>query len=111
MTRQQKVYFDAIERYIKKNGCSPAYTEIAKMLGIRSLASVAKMVDRLVRDGYLVKGLGGGRNLSIVPGKLHGFNICDRNHAEIYFRETVCPLCTEIQKNTPPREVTHESTT
>jgi LexA DNA binding domain-containing protein len=105
MTPQQKIYFDAIKQYIARNSCSPAYTEIGKMVGVRSLATVSRMVDRLVRDGYLVKGLGGGRNLSVVPGKLHGFNVCDRNHEEIYFKATVCPLCTEIQKNTPPREV------
>ncbi len=109
MTLQQRIYFDAIEKYIKKNGCSPSYTEIGKMVGVRSMASVAKMIDRLVRDGYLVKGLGAQRNLAVVPGKIHGFNICDRGHEEIYFKATVCPLCTEIQKHTPAREI-HKTT-
>jgi SOS-response transcriptional repressor LexA len=105
MTPQQKVYFDALERYIKQNGCSPSYEEIGKMVGVTSLGTIAKMVDRLVRDGYIVKGTGSSRNLAIVPAKLHGFNICDRNHEQIWFLSTVCPLCTEIQKNTPPRMV------
>lgn len=111
VTKQQKIYFDAIERYIKKNGCSPSYQEIGKMVGIRSLSSVSKMVDRLVRAGYLVKGrYSTARNLAIVPGKLHGFNVCERNHPLIYFLEEVCPLCSEIQKHTPPREI-HKGTT
>jgi SOS-response transcriptional repressor LexA len=106
MTLQQKIYYDAIKSYIYKNGCSPAYQEIARMVGVRSLASVAHMVDRLVRDGYLVKTAhSSARSLAVVPGKLHGFNICERNHPVIYFMEGVCPLCTEIQKHTPPREV------
>jgi len=105
LTPQGKIYFDAIKAYIQKNGCSPSYEEIGKMVGVTSLSTVSHMVNRLVRDGYIVKGLGGGRNLAIVPAKLHGFNVCDRNHELIYFKATVCPLCTEIQKNTTPRTV------
>lgn len=106
MSPQQKVYYDAIKRYIAKNGCSPTYKEIAQMVGVTSLASVMNMLDRLIRDGYLVRSQGAAyRNIAIVPGKLHGFNVCERNHEEIYFRGTVCPLCTEIQKHTRPRTV------
>lgn len=105
MTRQQKIYYDAIKAFIQKNGFSPSYDELAKIVGVASLASVHAMVGRLIREGYLVKGRSGSRNLAVVTGKLYGFNSCTRNHVLIFFQEAVCPLCDEIQKRLPPREV------
>jgi len=105
MTPAQKVYFTAIKKYIEKNNCSPSYEEIGQMVGVSSMASIARIVKRLIAEGVLVRGPGAGRNLIVVPGKLYGFNFCERSHTLIYFMEAMCPLCTEIQKNTPPREV------
>jgi len=110
LTPQQKIYFDAIKKYIAKNGCSPSYADIGTMVGVTSLATVSKMVDRLIHYGYLTKGLKGARrSINIVPAKLHGYNMCDRGHEEIYFKAGVCPLCVEIQKRVPPREVSYET--
>jgi SOS-response transcriptional repressor LexA len=107
MTRQQKIYFDAIKQYIQKNHCSPSYEEIGRMVGVRSQASVYKVVKRLVRAGDLVQQTGIARSLALVPNKLHGFNSCNRGHVPIWFSESeeVCPLCAERQKYAPPREV------
>jgi SOS-response transcriptional repressor LexA len=105
MSPQQKIYYEAIKRFIEQNKRSPSYSEIGKMVGVTSMASVHRMVHRLIRNGYLVHGQGSHHNLWVVPDKLSGFNYCDRQHARIYFTEDVCPLCTEIQKHAPPRHV------
>lgn len=106
MTKQQKIYYDAIKGYIHAHGCSPTLQEVAELVGVRSLASVHRVVHCLVDDGYLVKDPNHTiRNLHVVPDKLDGFNYCDRAHEGIYFQSTVCPLCKEIQRRVQPREV------
>lgn len=106
MTAQQKIYYDAIKRYIAHNKCSPTYAEIGKMVGVTSLCSVYKMVDRLVDQGYLIRDPNTKyRNLHVIPNKIDGFNYCDRAHVPIWFQPAVCPMCALLQKIHPPREV------
>jgi len=106
MTGRQRVYFDAIKDYIKANKCSPSYEDIGKLVGAKSVASVFKIVSKLVEQGYLVRDPHlGARNLHLIPDKLDGFNLCNRNHEPIYFQSSVCPMCTLLQQVNPPREI------
>jgi len=44
-----------IERFVEVNGYAPSFHEIARHLGLRSLATVHEHVANLVRKGYLRK--------------------------------------------------------
>lgn len=106
MTQQQKIYFDAIRAFIQAKGYSPSLAQVAKLVGVKSIASVHRMVHTLLEEGVLVRDISKQtHNLHVVPDKLDGFNRCDRGHVLIFFQESVCPLCTEIQRRVPARVV------
>lgn len=52
-TRRQKQVLDFILRYIDNNGCQPSYQSIARHLGVRSKAGIAKHVEALELQGLL----------------------------------------------------------
>jgi len=62
ITRKQKETYDYIVSYIKKNGYSPSYSEIAYHFRLSSLATVYDSVIQLVKKGFLrkVKGVRNG---------------------------------------------------
>ncbi len=56
-----------IQARIDQTGVAPSYPEMAEHLGVKSRSGVHAMVDRLVREGHLLKTGAGSRNLRL-PG-------------------------------------------
>jgi SOS-response transcriptional repressor LexA len=106
MTKRQHDYYVAIKAFIEKNGYSPHYQEIADLVGIKSLTSVAHACDRLAALGYVTfVGKGIGRRVKLLKKEYQDLTSCNRNHAQIWFSVTFCPLC-ELLMNTqqPPTQ-------
>ena len=56
LTRRQKQVMDLIARFVDEHGYSPSYDEIAKGLGLASLATVHKHISALEAKSYLRRG-------------------------------------------------------
>jgi repressor LexA len=67
LTRRQKQVMDLIARFVDENGYSPSYEEIAKGLGLASLATVHKHISALEAKSYLRRGFNQSRSLEIGP--------------------------------------------
>ena len=67
LTRRQKQVMDMIARFVDENGYSPSYDEIAKGLGLASLATVHKHISALEAKSYLKRGFNQSRSLEIGP--------------------------------------------
>ena len=67
MTETQLKCLEFVRERIQRDGVAPTYPQIADHLGIKSRSSISAMVQRLVRDGHLVKTRSGHRNLRL-PG-------------------------------------------
>jgi repressor LexA len=67
LTRRQKQVMDLIARFVDDNGYSPSYEEIAKGLGLASLATVHKHISALEAKSYLRRGFNQSRSLEIGP--------------------------------------------
>lgn len=55
MTEQQIKLLDFVRDRIEATGIAPSYAEMADHLGHKSKSATFYMVDRLVRDGALVR--------------------------------------------------------
>lgn len=64
MTPQQRRVLDYIEQYYADRRIAPSLKEIASHLGSTSRTRAHEAVAALVRDGYLVKTIGGRRNIA-----------------------------------------------
>lgn len=53
LTKRQKQILDFIKKYSKKNSYSPSLEEIAKHLGVSSVATVHEHLENLKKKGYL----------------------------------------------------------
>jgi SOS-response transcriptional repressor LexA len=96
MTATQKRYFEVIRSFIEKEGRSPQFSEIARMMGVTSLCTVHKIVHRLIEQGLIAPRLtktGKVADFQIVPQKMHSLNSCNRQHPAIWYMASVCPLC------------------
>src|SRR5215470_13877484 len=67
LTKRQKQVMDLIARFVDDNGYSPSYDEIAKGLGLASLATVHKHISALEAKSYLRRGFNQSRSLEIGP--------------------------------------------
>ena len=65
ITRRQKEFLDLLDGFLKKNGYSPSYEEIAAGLGLASLATVHKHITALSTKQYLRRGFNQSRSLEI----------------------------------------------
>lgn len=66
LTKKQIELLNFIEVFIEETGYSPTYREIARGMGYKSVATVAKHIDNLVLAGKLTKSDGGeARSISI----------------------------------------------
>jgi len=65
ITRRQKEFLDFLDGFLKKNGYSPSYEEIAAGLGLASLATVHKHITALSTKQYLRRGFNQSRSLEI----------------------------------------------
>ncbi|WIA55484.1 hypothetical protein N6H05_21015 [Sphingobium sp. WTD-1] len=71
MTPSQRCAYDFIRDRISSTGVCPALTEIAAAMGVKSKGNAFRVVDALVRDGYLRRGqAGSSRNLRLVGDDL-----------------------------------------
>ena len=52
-TQRQKEVFDYLVSFLERRGYIPTYTQIAKHLGVKSRATVAKHIQALVRLGLV----------------------------------------------------------
>ena len=67
LTRRQKQVMDLIDGFVRENGYSPSYEELAKNLGLASLATVHKHISALEKKSYLRRGFNQSRSLEVGP--------------------------------------------
>lgn len=66
MTRKQYELLEYVRRYIRQNGYSPAYYEMAKELGLASKSGVHRMIEGLVELRLVRRIKGAKRSISVV---------------------------------------------
>lgn len=72
MTPHQAKLLEFIRARIEQSGVSPSYVEMGEAMGLRSRATVFKIVNALVRDGHLRRpGKGRQRGLMLPGVSLH----------------------------------------
>ncbi len=67
ITRRQKEVIDFISSFVQRNGYSPSYEEIARGLGLKSLATVHKHVTNLQAKGLIARAHNRSRSLDVLP--------------------------------------------
>jgi repressor LexA len=65
LTRRQKELMDLLNTFIRRNGYSPSYEEIASGLGLASLATVHKHIQALEAKQYVRRNYNHSRSLEI----------------------------------------------
>ncbi|GMX58528.1 MAG: hypothetical protein MCSN_1820 [Candidatus Microsyncoccus archaeolyticus] len=65
LTPKQKILFDYIKDYIRKNGVSPSYEEMKKKLKVSSLSSVHEYIEALAKKGFIEKNGNSARSIEI----------------------------------------------
>lgn len=67
LTKRQKQVMEFLAKFMQENGYSPSYEEIARGLGLASLATVHKHVTALEAKNYLTRGFNQSRSLDLAP--------------------------------------------
>jgi repressor LexA len=67
LTKRQKQLMDFLAGFLQKNGYSPSYEEIARGLGLASLATVHKHITALETKSYVKRGFNQSRSLEPGP--------------------------------------------
>jgi len=65
LTPRQKEVLDFIARFVEQNAYCPSYEEIARGLGLASLATVHKHISALESRGYLIRTFNQSRSLEL----------------------------------------------
>lgn len=66
MTPRQQQLFAFICDQIEATGITPSYSEMAAALGLTSKGNIVRLVNALIRDGFLVRGhRGSARSLRL----------------------------------------------
>ncbi len=68
--RRQKQILDFLEQYIEENGHAPTLVEIARSLGVKSLATVHEHLETLERKGLIKKSSGLKRSIELVDKRI-----------------------------------------
>lgn len=68
LTRRQREVFDFIREFIENNEYSPSLDEIAKGLGLSSLATVHKHLANIAEKGLIRRHWNRGRGIELVTG-------------------------------------------
>lgn len=68
--RRQKQILDFLNDYIAKYGNAPTLVEIAKKLGVRSLATVHEHLQTLEQKGFIKKASGIVRSIELIDQKI-----------------------------------------
>lgn len=66
LTKRQKQVLDFLVSFLNRQGYSPSYEEMAKSLGLASLATVHKHLSTLERKGFIRRGHNRSRSVEIV---------------------------------------------
>ena len=67
VTRRQKEILDFLESFVTRNGYSPSFEEIARGMGLKSLATVHKHITNLEKKGLLDRVHNRSRSIEVVP--------------------------------------------
>jgi repressor LexA len=67
VTRRQKEVLDFLTEFVRRNEYSPSYDEIARGLGLKSLATVHKHITNLANKGLLQRGHNRSRSIDVLP--------------------------------------------
>ena len=67
VTRRQKEILDFLESFVTRNGYSPSFEEIARGMGLKSLATVHKHITNLEKKGMLDRVHNRSRSIDVVP--------------------------------------------
>ncbi len=67
ITRRQKEVLDFLTQFVQQNGYSPSYEEIARGLGLSSLATVHKHITNLQNKGLLQRAHNRSRSIDVLP--------------------------------------------
>lgn len=67
LTKRQKQVVDLIANFVDRNGYSPSYDEIARGLGLASLATVHKHISALEAKNYVRRSFNQSRSLELGP--------------------------------------------
>ena len=67
VTRRQKEILDFLETFVTRNGYSPSFEEIARGMGLKSLATVHKHITNLERKGMLDRVHNRSRSIDVLP--------------------------------------------
>ena len=67
VTRRQKEVLDFLTEFVRKNEYSPSYDEIARGLGLKSLATVHKHITNLTNKGILQREHNRSRSIDVIP--------------------------------------------
>jgi repressor LexA len=69
VTRRQKEILDFLESFVARNGYSPSFEEIARGMGLKSLATVHKHITNLEKKGLLDRVHNRSRSIDVLaPG-------------------------------------------
>lgn len=67
VTRRQKEVLDFLESFVARNGYSPSFEEIARGMGLKSLATVHKHITNLEKKGLLDRVHNRSRSIDVLP--------------------------------------------
>jgi repressor LexA len=67
VTRRQKEVLDFLESFVGRNGYSPSFEEIARGMGLKSLATVHKHITNLEKKGMLDRVHNRSRSIDLLP--------------------------------------------
>ncbi len=65
-SKKQSELLSFIDSFIKSHGYGPSYREVMQSLDYKSVSTVAKHIDNLVKKGHLIKRDGSARSLEVV---------------------------------------------
>lgn len=100
LTHRQREVYNFIAAHQKRCGFAPTYAEIMQGLGLASKANAQRLIEALVKRGFLRRRRGRARGIEIVGPKPPGPNA-------IAIPATVCPDCGDQLVGVPcPRDHT-----
>ena len=67
VTRRQKEVIEFLETFVARNGYSPSFEEIARGMGLKSLATVHKHITNLEKKGLLDRVHNRSRSIDLLP--------------------------------------------
>ena len=67
VTRRQKEILDFLDSFVSRNGYSPSFEEIARGMGLKSLATVHKHITNLEKKGLLNRVHNRSRSIDLLP--------------------------------------------